>query len=86
MHVSNLYEIPEQEQLAERLCALAGMDNAFFCNSGCEANEAAIKLARLFGHQKGIEAPAVIVMENAFPRPYHCNVVGHRQPQGSGQV
>ncbi|HEX9450738.1 MAG TPA: aminotransferase class III-fold pyridoxal phosphate-dependent enzyme, partial [Burkholderiales bacterium] len=42
MHVSNLYEIPEQEQLASRLCDLAGMDNAFFCNSGCEANEAAI--------------------------------------------
>ena len=66
MHVSNLYEIPEQEQLAQRLCELAGMDNVFFCNSGCEANEAAIKLARLFGHQKGVESPAIIVMENAF--------------------
>jgi acetylornithine/N-succinyldiaminopimelate aminotransferase len=66
MHVSNLYEIPEQEELAARLCALAGMDSAFFCNSGCEANEAAIKLARLFGHQRGIESPAIVVMENAF--------------------
>jgi acetylornithine aminotransferase len=66
VHVSNLYEIPEQERLAERLCRLAGMDNAFFCNSGCEANEAAIKLARLYGHQRGVESPAIVVMEKAF--------------------
>ena len=66
MHVSNLFEIPEQEQLAARLCGLSGMDNAFFCNSGCEANEAAIKLARLYGHQRGIESPAIVVMEKAF--------------------
>jgi acetylornithine aminotransferase len=66
IHVSNLYRIPEQEQLAARLCALSGMDTAFFCNSGCEANEAAIKLARLHGHQKGIESPAIVVMEQAF--------------------
>jgi acetylornithine/N-succinyldiaminopimelate aminotransferase len=66
IHISNLYRIPEQEQLAERLCILSGMDKAFFCNSGCEANEAAIKLARLYGHQKGIESPAIIVMEQAF--------------------
>lgn len=66
IHISNLYRIPEQEQLAERLCALSGMDKAFFCNSGCEANEAAIKVARLYGHKKGIESPAIIVMEQAF--------------------
>lgn len=66
MHVSNIYRIPEQEQLSDRLVALAGMDEVFFCNSGCEANEAAIKLARLYGHQQGIEQPAIIVMEHAF--------------------
>ncbi|MFP5419234.1 MAG: acetylornithine transaminase [Gammaproteobacteria bacterium] len=66
IHTSNLYRIPQQEALADRLCALAGMDKAFFCNSGCEANEAAIKLARLYGHNKGVEVPTIIVMEKAF--------------------
>lgn len=66
IHVSNVYRVPEQEQLADRLAALSGMDEAFFCNSGCEANEAAIKLARFYGHQKGIENPAIVVMEHAF--------------------
>ncbi|MDH3287155.1 MAG: aspartate aminotransferase family protein [Betaproteobacteria bacterium] len=66
VHTSNLYEITLQEQLADRLAAISGMENVFFCNSGCEANEAAIKLARLFGHKKGIEAPAIVVMEKAF--------------------
>lgn len=66
IHVSNLYRVPEQEQLSDRLAALSGMDEVFFCNSGCEANEAAIKLARLYGHQKGIDTPAIIVMEQAF--------------------
>ncbi len=66
MHVSNLYQIPEQEHLAARLCSLSAMENAFFCNSGCEANEAAIKLARLYGHQKGVELPVIVVMEKAF--------------------
>jgi acetylornithine aminotransferase len=66
IHTSNLYRVTEQEQLADRLAALSGMDEVFFCNSGCEANEAAIKLARLYGHQKGIENPAIIVMEHAF--------------------
>lgn len=66
IHVSNLYRIPEQERLSDRLAELSGMDEVFFCNSGCEANEAAIKLARLYGHQKGIEQPAIIVMERAF--------------------
>ena len=66
LHTSNLYRIPLQEQLADRIAALSGMSEVFFCNSGCEANEAAIKLARFFGHKKGIEQPAIIVMENAF--------------------
>lgn len=66
LHVSNLYGIREQEQLADRLCALSGMSETFFCNSGCEANEAAIKLARFYGHQKGVDSPAIIVMEKAF--------------------
>jgi acetylornithine/N-succinyldiaminopimelate aminotransferase len=66
LHVSNLYGIREQEQLADRLCALSGMSEVFFCNSGCEANEAAIKLARFYGHQKGVDSPAIIVMEKAF--------------------
>jgi len=66
IHSSNLYRVLRQEELADRLCELAGMDKAFFCNSGCEANEAAIKLARLYGHGKGIEVPTIIVMEKAF--------------------
>ncbi|MGK2952735.1 MAG: acetylornithine transaminase [Thiobacillus sp.] len=66
IHTSNLYRVPRQEELADRLCELASMDKAFFCNSGCEANEAAIKLARRYGHGKGIEVPTIIVMEKAF--------------------
>jgi acetylornithine/N-succinyldiaminopimelate aminotransferase len=66
VHTSNLYGIALQEQLADHLCALAGMDRVFFGNSGAEANEAAIKLARLYGHSKGITCPAVIVMEQSF--------------------
>lgn len=66
MHASNLYRISEGETLSDRLAALSRMDEVFFCNSGCEANEAAIKLARLYGHQQGIEQPAIIVMEQAF--------------------
>ncbi|WP_038050764.1 acetylornithine transaminase [Thioalkalivibrio sp. ALJ1] len=66
VHTSNLYRIPLQEQLARRLCALSGMDRAFFCNSGAEANEAAIKLARLHGRAKGISTPKIIVMEGSF--------------------
>ena len=65
-HVSNHYQIPQQQALATRLCTISGMDNVFFCNSGCEANEAAIKLARLYAHQRGINQPQIIVMENAF--------------------
>ncbi|MDT0634032.1 acetylornithine transaminase [Spectribacter hydrogenoxidans] len=66
LHTSNLYRIPHQEALADRLCDLAGMEAVFFCNSGAEANEAAIKLARLHGHRQGIEEPRILVMEGAF--------------------
>ncbi|TRZ96903.1 MAG: aspartate aminotransferase family protein [Rhodocyclaceae bacterium] len=66
IHVSNLYRISEAEMLSDRLAAISCMEEVFFCNSGCEANEAAIKLARLYGHQQGIEQPAIIVMEQAF--------------------
>ena len=66
IHTSNLYRISEAEAVSDRLAALSAMDEVFFCNSGCEANEAAIKLARLYGHQQGIEQPAIIVMEQAF--------------------
>ena len=66
VHTSNLYQIAAQTELGARLTALAGMDRVFFGNSGAEANEAAIKLARLYGHQRGIEKPAILVMENSF--------------------
>ncbi|TLD45495.1 MAG: Acetylornithine aminotransferase [Accumulibacter sp.] len=66
LHASNLYRIPEQERLADKLAALSGMDEVFLCNSGCEANEAAIKLARLHGHRQGVDGPVTIVMERAF--------------------
>lgn len=66
VHVSNIYHIPAQEALGEALCRVSGMDKVFFGNSGAEANEAAIKLARLYGHQQGVDAPMVIVMEGAF--------------------
>lgn len=66
IHVSNYYHIAEQEALADELAAISGMDKVFFCNSGCEANEASIKLARLYGHNKGVQNPEIIVMERAF--------------------
>jgi acetylornithine aminotransferase len=66
LHTSNLYGMPQQERLADKLAELSGMDEVFFCNSGCEANEAAIKLARFYGHQQGIDNPAIVVMEHAF--------------------
>jgi acetylornithine/N-succinyldiaminopimelate aminotransferase len=66
IHTSNLFRVPEQERLAEKVCAISGMENAFFANSGAEANEAAIKLARLHGHQRGVENSTIIVMEKAW--------------------
>ncbi|MCW8917446.1 MAG: acetylornithine transaminase [Gammaproteobacteria bacterium] len=66
LHTSNIYGIAKQETLGEKITALAGMDRVFFCNSGAEANEAAIKLARLYGHNKGVDEPAIVVMEHSF--------------------
>ena len=66
IHTSNYYHVPLQEQLAAKLVELSGMSNVFFCNSGLEANEAALKLARKFGHDKGIERPQIVVYERAF--------------------
>lgn len=66
LHVSNLYREPLQESLGQKLCEVAGMDKAFFCNSGAEANEACIKIARLHGHAKNIKTPTIIVADTAF--------------------
>jgi acetylornithine aminotransferase len=66
IHASNLYRITEQERAADMLAEISGMDSVFFCNSGCEANEAAIKLARLHGHGKGVDGPSIVVMDKAF--------------------
>ena len=66
VHTSNLYGLPLQRELAQRLCEASGMESVFFCNSGSESNEAAIKLARMSGHLKGITLPQIIVMEGAF--------------------
>jgi acetylornithine aminotransferase len=82
IHTSNLYHIERQEQLADRLAAISGMDEMFFCNSGCEANEAALKLARLYGHVRNVDAPAIIVMENAF----HGRTIATLSATGSRKV
>lgn len=66
LHTSNVFRIDWQERLGERLCALTSMQRAFFCNSGAEANEAALKLARLHGHRKQVAEPKILVMENGF--------------------
>ena len=66
IHTSNLFCIPDQEAAADRIAAITGLDEVFFCNSGLEANEAAIKVARKYGHDRGVAEPAIIVMEKAF--------------------
>ncbi len=82
IHTSNAFRIKEQDLLAEKLTAMSGMEQVFFANSGAEANEAAIKLTRLFGHQKGIENPSVIVMERAF----HGRTMATLSASGSRKV
>ncbi len=82
IHTSNLYQIPLQQTLAEELAKISGLSECFFCNSGAEANEAAIKLARLYGHQKGIQNPHIIVMENAF----HGRTLATLSASGSRKV
>jgi acetylornithine/N-succinyldiaminopimelate aminotransferase len=66
IHSSNYYEVPLQEELAAKLCEISGLSAAFFCSTGLEANEAALKIARKYGHDKGIERPEIIVYEKAF--------------------
>ena len=66
LHTSNLYEIPLQARLADRLCELSGMERVFFGNSGAEANEAAIKIARLYGNKRGVKRPTIIVLDDSF--------------------
>ena len=66
IHTSNLWRIPDQEAAADRIAEITGLDEVFFCNSGLEANEAAIKIARKYGHERGVAEPAIIVMEKAF--------------------
>jgi acetylornithine/N-succinyldiaminopimelate aminotransferase len=66
IHTSNYYEVPLQEQLAAKLCQISGLAGAFFCNSGLEANEGALKIARKYGHDRGIARPEIIVYERAF--------------------
>ena len=66
IHTSNLYQIENQQQLADALCRLSGLDRVFFSNSGVEANEAAIKIARMYGNVNGVSSPSIIVMENSF--------------------
>ncbi len=66
IHSSNYYEVPLQETLAARLCDISGLESVFFCSTGLEANEAALKIARKFGHDRGIERPEIVVYEGAF--------------------
>ncbi len=82
IHTSNWYRIGVQEELADKLCQHAGMEEVFFCNSGAEANEAAIKLARLYGHQQKIKNPNIIVTEGSF----HGRTLATLSATGSRQV
>lgn len=79
LHTSNVFRIDWQERLGERLCALTGMQRAFFCNSGAEANEAALKLARLHGQRQGVARPSVLVLDNGF----HGRTIGTLSASGN---
>ena len=81
-HCSNFFDIPSQRELAEKLCAISGMSKVFFGNSGAEANEAAIKIARLYGKNRNIKTPTVIVMDNAF----HGRTIATLSASGSRKV
>ena len=82
VNTSNIYQIPMQEELAKKLVNYSGMDNVFFCNSGAEANEAAIKLARLYASEKKVSNPTIIVMENSF----HGRTLATLSATGSARV
>ncbi len=86
IHTSNLFQIPLQEQAADRIAEITGLDEVFFCNSGLEANEAAIKVARKYGHDRGVAEPAIIVMEKAFHGRSLATLSADRQPQGAGRL
>ncbi|MCF6236568.1 MAG: aspartate aminotransferase family protein [Gammaproteobacteria bacterium] len=82
LHTSNLYHIPQQTALAERLTSLSGMETAYFCNSGAEANEALIKMARLYGHQKDIDLPVIVTMKSSF----HGRTMGALSATGNPKI
>ncbi|MCK9604856.1 MAG: acetylornithine transaminase [Methylomonas sp.] len=82
IHTSNLYGVKLQTELADQLCRLSGMDNVFFCNSGTEANEAAIKIARKYGHAQGIDAPVIMTMDKSF----HGRTMGSLSATGNSKV
>lgn len=82
LHTSNLYGIPLQEELATRLCTVSGMDSVFFCNSGAESNEAALKLARRYGNERKIKNPTVVTMEGSF----HGRTLGTLAATGNSKV
>lgn len=82
LHTSNLYNIANQEELADLLISKSGMENVFFSNSGAEANEAALKIARLYGHQQGIDTPCVLVMEKSF----HGRTLGTLSATGNKKI
>lgn len=82
IHTSNIYGVKLQEELADKLCQLSGMHNVFFCNSGTEANEAAIKLARKYGHQQGISHPVIVTMDKSF----HGRTLGALSATGNSKV
>ena len=83
IHSSNIYRVRNQELLSAQLAELSHMDKVFFCNSGLEANEAAIKIARKFGHDKGIELPGDRGLRQRLSRQIAGHAVGHRQRQGT---
>ncbi|AEG00947.1 acetylornithine transaminase [Methylomonas methanica] len=82
IHTSNLYGVKLQAELADKLCRLSGMDNVFFCNSGAEANEAAIKIARKYGHEQGIDAPVILTMDKSF----HGRTMGALSATGNTKI
>lgn len=82
IHTGNVARVPLQEELADRLCAITGMDRGFFCNSGAEANECALKIARRYGHDRGIESPEVVVAEGSF----HGRTLATLSASGSRKV
>ena len=86
IHTSNYYHVPLQEQLAAKLCELSGLANVFFCNSGLEANEAALKIARKFGHDRGNTSPEVLGVRRRLPRPLDRDAVGYCQSQDPGRL